>query len=101
MRPMLQQDELHRLWIHVPELSDFHLEFDISAAKGFKRSEVSFRQTPQFDLTRVTDLIMQGLKVDPNGFTGFNPEVFKEENNPNFFAVHFDLSGGLFLWFFR
>lgn len=96
MRPLSDSDVLHRLWIHQPGLSDFHLELDINAAKGYKRSDVAVRQEPEFDLTRVTDLIGHGLSLDSNGFTFFNKEAFPEEYNPNFYAVHFDLPGKYF-----
>lgn len=43
MSPVFEMDQLHRLWIHVPDVSDFHLEFDIVAKKGFKRSEIMIR----------------------------------------------------------
>jgi hypothetical protein len=97
MQPVFELDQLHRIWVHIPELSDFHLEFDISAKKGFKRTEIAIRQDPVFDLTKITDLIWNGLALDSYGFAGFNKEAFEVENNPNLFAVHFDLPGKYFL----
>jgi hypothetical protein len=93
MRALTESDALHRLWVHQPDFSDFHLELDINAAKGFKRSEIAVRQEPVFDLTRVSDLVMHGLGLDSNGFTHFNKEAYPEEYNPNLYAVHFDLPG--------
>ncbi|KAI6181052.1 putative mannosyl-oligosaccharide glucosidase [Aphelenchoides besseyi] len=97
LRPMFENDELHRLWIHSPELSDFSLEFDISAKKGFKRTEISVRAEPFVDPTKIADLIRRGLyleeKEDGTYFTGLNQKIYGETFNPNFFAVHFDIPG--------
>ncbi|KAI6224699.1 putative mannosyl-oligosaccharide glucosidase [Aphelenchoides besseyi] len=97
LRPMFENDELHRLWIHSPDLSDFSLEFDISAKKGFKRTEISVRAEPFVDPTKISDLIRRGLyldeKEDGTYFTGLNQKVYGETFNPNFFAVHFDIPG--------
>lgn len=93
MRVVFDQDELHRLWVSVPELSDFHLEFDISAKRGFRRSDLAIRQEPMFDLNKISDLVFHGLTLDAHGFTLFNKQAFEPSHNPNIFVVHFDLPG--------
>lgn len=99
MSQVFENDVHHRLWVHVPEVSDFSLEIDVSAGKGFKRTDVALRVEPFVDPTKITDLIKKGLFLG-NGeqegaapFTGLNQRVFGDPTNPNFFAVHLDLPG--------
>ncbi|KAI6219307.1 putative mannosyl-oligosaccharide glucosidase [Aphelenchoides fujianensis] len=81
MSQVFENDVHHRLWVHVPDVSDFSLEFDVSAAKSFKRTEVALRVEPFVDTTKIAP------------FTGLNQRVFGDPANPNFFAVHLDLPG--------
>ncbi|KAI6175412.1 putative mannosyl-oligosaccharide glucosidase [Aphelenchoides bicaudatus] len=91
MELMGESDVLHRLWVHQPNVSDFHLEIDVNSAKGFKRSQITVRNNPSFEVTNVEHVILRGLAMDKDAFTGFNTKLFPQENNPNFYAVHLDL----------
>ena len=111
---MLENDELHRLWVHVPDvgeasfgptqndahrlfqLSDFSLEIDISGARVFRRSEIATRIEPYLDLTKLPDILRRGLVLENSEsgiFTALAQSRYGSDENPNLYAVHFDISG--------